>query len=56
MGFGLRTQPIYGLPMGTHGPIVYFRPDPWVLILGRTQPVGPHGSVGSWEPADSVAA
>jgi hypothetical protein len=42
--------------METHGPIVYFRPDPWVLILSRTQPVGPHGSVGPWEPVDSVAA
>jgi hypothetical protein len=35
---------------------VYFGPDPWVLILSRTQPVGPHGSVGPWEPVDSVAA
>jgi hypothetical protein len=42
--------------MGTHRPIVYFGPDPWVLILSRTQPVGPHGSVGPWEPAGSVAA
>jgi hypothetical protein len=42
--------------MGTYRPIVFFRPDPWVLILSRTQPVGPYRSTGPWEPAGSVAA
>jgi hypothetical protein len=39
--------------MGTHGPIVYFGPDPWVLILSRTQPVEPVDSVAAYSYSDS---